>query len=290
MKRRLSVFLLLLLAQSSVSFGQKLHQLNFQTVEEMYDYFKYAPEKRIISGHRGTIEEGMPENSIASMEAVLTHTSAIFEVDPRLTKDSIAIMVHDDTLDRTTNGSGKVADHTWTELQHLFLKDHQGRITEHRINTLEEMILWAKGRTILNLDKKDLPMSYTADIIEKHNAYAWVWVTVHTVDQARFYLERNPKHYLSMHIRTPEALAEFEASGLPYDRMIVYIGPEIKASNQAMYEHLRARGVMCMISTAPSYDKLKTKAERAEKYREVFTDGANILESDMPIEVGQAIR
>lgn len=270
--------------------AQQLHKLDFKTVEDMYAYFTYAPGKKVISGHRGTIEEGMPENSIPSMEAVLKHTTAIFEIDPRLTKDGVPVMVHDATLDRTTTGTGKVMDYTWKELKKLRLKDHKGQKTSYKINTLEEMILWAKGKTILNLDKKDLPMEMTAEIIRKHNAYAWVWVTVHNVEQAKFYLEKNPQQYLSMHIRTAADLEAFKNSGLPYNRMIVYIGPEIKAENQAMYSFFREKGVMCMISTAPTYDKLDTKEARAEKYRAVFADGATILESDLPIEVGEAIK
>ena len=289
-KYYLALFTLIAFMQASPVFSQKLHKLNFKTVEEMYDYFKYQPGKKIISGHRGTIENQMPENSIPAMEAVLKHTPAIFEVDPRLSKDGVPVMVHDATLDRTTTGKGKVANFTWKELQGLKLKDHQGNPTKYKINTLEEMIKWAKGKTILNLDKKDLPMEMTAEIIRKHNAYAWVWVTVHNVEQAKFYLDKNPKQYLSMHIKTEKDLEAFKASGLPYDRMIVYIGPEIKPSNQAMYNFFKGKGVLCMISTAPTYDKLPTVAERAEKYRAVFADGATVLESDLPIEVGNAIK
>lgn len=270
--------------------AQKLHKLNFKTVDEMYAYFEYAPGKKVISGHRGTIENHMPENSIPSMEEVLKHTLAIFEVDPRLTKDSIPVMVHDATLDRTTTGSGKVIDYTWADLKKLKLKDKQGQATKYKINTLDEMIAWAKGKTILNLDKKDLPMEMTAEIIKKHDAYAWVWVTVHNVEQAKFYLEKNPKQYLSMHIKTQQDLEKFVQSGLPFNRMIVYIGPEIKAANQDMYEFFHEKGVMCMISSAPTYDKLSTKEERAAKFRAVFADGASILESDLPIEVSQALK
>lgn len=282
--------LLLLCCFGWKGYGQNLHRLDFQTAEQMYNYFEYAPGKKIISGHRGTMENGLPENSIPAMEAVLRNTTAIFEVDPRLTKDSVIVMVHDETLDRTTNGTGKVSDYTWAELKKLRLKNHQGEVTEFRINTLEEMILWAKGKTILNLDKKDVPLASIASIIEAHDAYSWVWVTVHNVAQAQFYLDRNPKHYFSMHIRTSEALDAFKTSGLPYDRMIVYIGPEIKESNQDMYAYFNRRGVMCMISTAPSYDKLETVEMRADKYKKVFSDGASILESDLPIEVSRAIQ
>lgn len=289
-KTIIALFTWLAVFQAAPTFSQNLHKLNFKTVEEMYDYFKYAPGKKVISGHRGTIEEHMPENSIAAMEAVLKHTPAIFEIDPRLTKDAVPVMVHDATLERTTTGSGKVADFTWKELQQLKLKDHKGNPTKYKINTLEEMILWAKGKTILNLDKKDLPMEMTAEIIRKHNAYAWVWVTVHNVEQAKFYLDKNPKQYLSMHIRSKEDLDAFKASGLPFDRMIVYIGPEIKPANQEMYQFFREKGVMCMISSAPTYDKLPSVEERAEKYRAVFEDGAAVLESDLPIEVSKAIK
>lgn len=285
----ISLCLLCILTASSVT-AQKLHKLNFSNVEEMYSYFKYAPGKKIISGHRGTMERGLPENSVAAMKEVLKYTSAIFEIDPRLSKDGVPIMVHDATLDRTTTGTGKVADYTWKELKKLRLKDHQGNPTKYRINTLDEMIKWAKGKTVLNLDKKDLPLEVTAEIIRKHNAYKWVWVTVHHVEQARFYLDKNPNQYLSMHIKDEKALEEFKASGLPYDRMIVYIGPEIKEANQAMYDFFKSKGVMCMISSAPTYDKLPTKEERAEKYRAVFDDGATVLESDLPIEVSEAIK
>jgi len=271
-------------------YAQKLHKLSFKNVDDMYAYFTYAKGKKIISGHRGTKENGIPENSIISMQEVLKHTPAIFEIDPRLTKDGVPVMVHDATLERTTTGKGKVSDYTWKELKKLRLKDAEGNITKYRINTLDEMIKWAKGKTILNLDKKDLSLETTAEIIQKHNAYAWVWVTVHNVEQAKFYLDKNPNQYLSMHIKDEAALEKFKKSGLPYNRMIVYIGPRIKAENQNMYKFFNEKGVMCMISSASSYDKLDGKEERAQYYRGIFEDGANILESDLPIEVSQAIQ
>lgn len=287
--RRTFLFLFLCVSSYSVVFGQKIHSLQFESPQAMRDYFTYSVEKKIVSGHRGTIEAGLPENSIAAFEAVLQKTPAIFEIDPRYTKDSVAILMHDAALDRTTNGTGKVSDFTWAELRKLKLKDRAGNITRYGINTLDEVIQWAKGKTILNLDKKDLPLAATAALLKKYNAYSWVWVTVHDVEQASYYLEQSPEQYMSMHIKDQGALEKFKASGLPYNRMIVYIGPELKSSNQAMYQFFNSKGVMCMISAAPTYDKLKTKAERAEKYKAVFAEGASILESDLPMEVGEVI-
>ena len=65
-----------------------------------------------------------------------------FEIDPRLTKDSVIVLMHDVTLDRTTNATGRLADYTWEELQDVSLKDSEGNVTSCRIPTLEGVIEW----------------------------------------------------------------------------------------------------------------------------------------------------
>lgn len=269
--------------------AQQLHTLSFRSPEQLHRFFRYEKGKTIIAGHRGSTEAGLPENSIAAFEEVLKHTPAIFEIDPRLTKDSVVILMHDATLDRTTTGSGKVADYTWEELKQLRLKDKNGNVTPHRIPTLDEVIEWARNKTVLNLDRKDVPPELTADIVRKHDAYSFVMVTVHSPEQARFYLNRNRDQMLSAHIQTLDKLEGYQAARIPFKRMIAYIGPDIKPENQEMYRRLNSQGAMCMISSAPSYDKLPAKEARAEAYRAVIADGASILESDFPIEVGEAL-
>ena len=129
----------------------QLNTLNFKTSTELKEFFKYKGDETIImSGHRGGRVDGFSENSIEGLENVLKQMPAMFEIDPRLTKDSVIVLMHDATLDRTTNGSGKVSDYTWDELKKLRLKDHNGNITNSRIPTLEEMIEWSRGKTIIN--------------------------------------------------------------------------------------------------------------------------------------------
>lgn len=267
-----------------------LHVIHPKAASELHRFFEYQPNRAIISGHRGSTELGLPENSIASMQTVLEHTPAFFEIDPRLTKDSVVILMHDATLDRTTNGTGKVSDYTWAELQQLRLKDRDGNLTEHGIPTLAETIKWARGKTVLNLDRKDVPMEMTAALIAAHNAYAWVMVTVHSPEQAAFYLGQHPDQMLSAHIRTVEQFEAYRRAGIPFNRMIAYIGPTVKPDNQTLYQLLHAEGASCMISSASSYDKLPTSAERAAAYRAIIADGATILESDFPIEAARALQ
>lgn len=288
--KRIVFILLITLCAVSPAEAQK-HRLKFKNFKAISAWFGNPGDGRqIISGHRGTHIAGYPENSIEGFEHVLNHTPAFFEIDPGLTKDSVIVLLHDATLDRTTNGTGKLADYTWEEVKKLRLKDADGNLTTYRIPTLQEAMDWAKGRTVLNLDKKDVPMPMITDIIRKNKADAYMMVTVHTAEQALYYYRDNPKRMMSAFVKTEEALKEYESAGVPWKNMIAYIGSENKPENQKMYDLLRARGVRCMISAAPKYDKLKTREERAEAYRAIFIAGADILESDLPVEVAEAIR
>ncbi|HWB92920.1 MAG TPA: glycerophosphodiester phosphodiesterase family protein [Puia sp.] len=267
----------------------KLNTLPFHTVAEFQSYFHYVPgHKPIISGHRGGTTTGYPENCIATCENTLRHTPAFFEIDPRLTKDSVIVVMHDATLDRTTTGTGKVSDYTYAQLQQFRLKDPQGHVTGFKIPTLKEMLLWSKGKTVLNLDHKDVPLEMTAKLL-KECGNEMVMLTVHNAQQAKFYVDDDPDHMLSAWVLDRKAFDELAKAGIPWKNLIAYIGPTNKPENKQLFDLLHARGVMCMISAASSYDKLGNPAERDAHYRETFARGADILESDLPIEVAAAL-
>lgn len=269
----------------------KMNVLNLKTARDLHDFFRYTGNDRmLIAGHRGGMVKGFPENSIATFENTLKHTPAFFEIDPRFTKDSIIVLMHDATLDRTTTGKGKLADYTFAELKAFHLKDAEGNITDFEIPTLSEVIEWARGKTILNLDHKDVPLATTAALIRKHKADAFVMVTVHSPAEARYYLEDNKDRMFSAFIKTKKEFEDYENAGIPFTQMIAYIGPLVKPENQELYGLLNKKGTMCMISAASSYDKSKDGQERKAAYRAVVKDGASILESDYPIEAAEAIK
>jgi glycerophosphoryl diester phosphodiesterase len=289
--RRGFLCLLVFIISLGNGFGQDLYVLKIKNVKQLHDFFKYGENDRpIISGHRGGIVPGFPENSIEAFENTLMHTPAFFEIDPRLTKDSVIVLVHDATLERTTNGTGKIIDYTWEELQELRLKDHLGNLTPYRIPSLEEAIKWSKGKTIINLDKKDVPLEMTAAIIKKHKAHAHVMVTVHTAEQARYYYDQDNRQMFSAFVRTMEEFQAFEDEGIPWSQIMAYVGPLSKPENKQLYDLLHERGVKVMISAAPSYDKLESAEERKAAYIKTVEEGADVVESDLPIEVGAALQ
>lgn len=263
--------------------------LKIKNAKKLQKYFRYTGKSDpIISGHRGGMSEGYPENSILTFENTLKYTPAFFEIDPRLTKDSVIVLMHDATLDRTTTGTGKLSDYTYEELKQFRLKDPQGNVTEAQIPLLKDVIQWSKGKTVVNLDRKDVPMEMTQKLIEEAGNEV-IMITIHSPEQAKFYLSKNPRRMLSVHILNKATFDKYEAAGIPWKNMIAYIGPKFTPENSELLKLLHSKGVMCMISAAPTYDKLKDKTERAKNYREIFRQGADILESDLPIEAAMAV-
>lgn len=281
-----------LLCFSIAGFAQSgLHVLKIKNAKELRAFFRYTGKDiPFVSGHRGGINKGFPENSIEALENTLRFTPATFEIDPRLTKDSVIVLMHDATLNRTTNGTGKVGDYTLAELKQLRLKDVEGNLTGFQIPTLEEAIIWARGKTVLILDKKDVPFEMTAAIIKKNKAEGHVMVTVHTAKEAKWYHDRNPEIVFEAFVKTQKALEEYEAEKIPWTHIMAYVGPDNKPELKPLYAHLNQRGVMCMISAAPTYDKLPDAGERAKAYRAVIEGGASLIEADRSLEAGAAIQ
>lgn len=94
-----------------------------------------------------------PENSLAAIENSIRLGADVVELDVQKTKDGQLILMHDKTLDRTTTGKGKVAEWTLDSIRTLRLKNGAALRTKHRVPTLEEALLTAKGRVMVNLDK-----------------------------------------------------------------------------------------------------------------------------------------
>ncbi|MDJ0278915.1 glycerophosphodiester phosphodiesterase family protein [Sphingomonas sp. 2R-10] len=105
--------------------------------------------------HHGMAEE-LPENSLAGIERCIAIGVDMAEVDVRRTRDGYMVLMHDDTVDRTTDGHGKVADLSLAQIRVLHLRANEGGAdapnTDLRVPTLEEALATSKGRIALNLD------------------------------------------------------------------------------------------------------------------------------------------
>lgn len=106
----------------------------------------------LVASHRGDWRN-YPENSLAAIESVIRMGVDIVEIDLALTSDSVLMVCHDRTIDRTTSGKGRVSDITYDSIQRCVLKAGQGVKTEHRMPTLREALAVCKDRIVVNIDK-----------------------------------------------------------------------------------------------------------------------------------------
>ncbi len=137
---RILLFQILLLISLSLSSQNKFSLHNF------------PDNKVMVVAHRGNWREA-PENSIWAVKKAIEYGADMAEIDLALTKDSVLILMHDNTIDRTTTGKGSPSDYTFDEIRQFYLRDGAGSATQMKIPTLKEILLVSKDKIFLNLDK-----------------------------------------------------------------------------------------------------------------------------------------
>jgi glycerophosphoryl diester phosphodiesterase len=149
-----------------------------ETINFVVDKIKARTEKEILVCAHRAYHKFAPENSIASIEQAIEAKIDIVEVDVNTTKDGILVLMHDNSIDRTTNGKGWISDFTFAELQQFSLKK-DSIVTTHKIPTLSEVLSVAKDKIILNLDIKrvDVAKLYQQLKINKmqNDVFSFIW-------------------------------------------------------------------------------------------------------------------
>lgn len=128
------------------------------------NYYRNNMNHTEITAHRGGAAHGI-ENSLSAIERSLSIGCNSIEIDVHATKDGEVVVCHDPSVDRTTNGKGKIKDMTLAEVKQLNLIDKEGNVSNEKIPTLEEVLMLINGRAELLLEIK--PGNGDADIEKK---------------------------------------------------------------------------------------------------------------------------
>lgn len=111
--------------------------------------------QRGICAHRGA-NMTHPENTIAAFKEAIRLGAHMIEFDVQMSRDSVLVIMHDNTIDRTTNGHGKSSDLTLTELKNLDAGSWKNNIyKDERIPTLQETLEMMPTNIWLNVHIKD---------------------------------------------------------------------------------------------------------------------------------------
>jgi len=275
------------------STSSRLHTINPQNPEGLKQLFRYDGEPVLfVSAHRGGPGQKLPENCIATFEDTLKHTFAIMEIDPRYTRDGAIVVHHDPTLERTTTGKGRVDEMTLQQLKELRLKDIEGVVTKYRIPTLDEVLQWARGKTILVLDQKDVPVEARVREVEKNRAEAYAMLIVYSFKDAQKCYELNKNIMMEVMIPNRQKFAEFDETGVPWSNIIAFAG-HTPPEDKGVLQMIHAKGACCMTGTSRNLDRQFVANRQSgtapveQQYRALLELGADVIETDIPREVGK---
>ncbi len=245
----------------------------------------------LVSAHRGGPYPGYPENAIETMQAVLAEAPAIMEIDVATSKDGVLYLNHDDTLDRTSTGSGPADALSWSEIKNLRLEDNDGRETSYAPTRFSDALAWAKGRTILQIDfKKTTRFEDVAAEIKRQHAEDRVILIAYSMAQAAKLHRLLPDTMISLSLDTQSELNRAVAAGIPDDRLIGFTGTE--DPRPRLFSILNGRDVEVIFGTLGGRDSIDNDFARSgyeALYADIAEQGVDIIATDRPREAHAAL-
>ena len=244
-----------------------------------------------ISAHRAQSADDQPENSVAAIEATgRSIPGAILEIDAVLTRDDKLVLMHDETMERTSTGQGKVSDLTFAEVRSARLEATDGTVTDAPPPTLREA-LDAAGRVgaIASIDLKPADEAATValaraviDEVRAAGAQDRVILITYSDETARAVATLAPEMMISAGLNDVAGLA-----GLNGSQILAWTGA--REARPALWRALGDVGVEAQFGTlgAPGRrldDQYAADGDVSE-YRALFDQGVVVIATDTPLAV-----
>lgn len=242
-----------------------------------------------ISVHRGG--KGLinyPENCLETLKYVSDSISAIYEVDVAQTKDDKLVLMHDNSIDRTTTGSGSVKKLTYNQLKEFSLIDDYGNVSNYKIPLFSDVLEWCKeNNVILTVDiKRSVSQERVIKAIREARAEDISIIITYDVAQAETAYKLVPNMLLSVSARNNDEFDRLLKTNIPTQNMLAFTGTRL--SNPSLYKRLHEKDIVCMLGTLGNLDG-QAKARGDELYKTWKYKGVDIFATDRPFEAFNAI-
>lgn len=296
---RNKIFGILMLLTAQFSYGQ---QKNNEIAAVSKLLFEPKSKEVLVVVHRGDWRNA-PENSIKAIENTIKMGADMVEIDIQKTKDGHLVLMHDKTLNRTTNGKGNVADFTLEEIKKLHLKSGIGIETHHKIPTLEEAMLVAKDRIFVNIDKGYNHFEEVYKILERTGTLKQT--VVKSGGNYDKVISEKGKAFFDqvvfmpvVNLDKPDAatiIRNYSAKMKPVAFELVFSSDTSKIINQ--FEQLKNTGSRVWVNTlwpslnANHHDDLAVdEGNLKDSWDWIIAKGVNMIQTDRPQELLQYLR
>lgn len=233
--------------------------------------------KMMVAGHRGD-RYNTHENTMKAFAAAIDAGAEMIETDVHLTSDDVLVLIHDHTVDRTTDGIGLVKDMTFEELQKLNAGDKSEVLG---IPTLEELLqLLAERDVLLNLEIKEYFQEGNEEkchrcieecvkLVEKYGFAEKMVFNSFDAHVLEYIAEKYPGRYL-LHGFYPYSVM-FNVKRNPDEYLYCACISDCRRKEQ--YDYLKSRGIEPWIGASVTKEAL---------LRESFEMGAKLITTDFP--------
>jgi glycerophosphoryl diester phosphodiesterase len=252
----------------------------------------------VVVAHRG-MAAGYPENTLAAYRNSVALGFSAIEIDLRATSDGHMVIVHDETVDRTTDGSGEVGQMTLAEIKALDAGRHVGpEFAGERIPTYQEVLAALRGSgTKLVLDLKPseaLDSERVVRLTEQHGAVLDVIVGPRSVAGLQEIKKLNPNLRTLGLVPGPEfeppdpaAIEEFALAGADMIRLwpswiFTDRGPGAGTGKSELVARLHHLGKPVWVTADTLYRDINPECPR-EDLRELVRLGVNGIITDVPV-------
>ena len=229
----------------------------------------------MICAHRG-FTKSAPENSLKSVQDAIEAGFKAVEIDVRHTRDDVLVLMHDSTVDRTTDGRGRVDELSYNEINQLKLLWRNKPYTP--IPSFNEVFELADGRILLYIDMKTEKIELILDSVKEYRAHTWTILLgevpkitrTHRIDpKANVHTVVNSKQELDSLLEAVRP-AMIEVSWLP--------DPEY-------LDYAHAKGLPVELDTMGKPDYLATRLGIKRLWRRYLESGVDFIMSDVPQEL-----
>lgn len=245
----------------------------------------------VIAAHRGG--DAPFENAIPTFERTVSGAPGpvALEIDVRRTKDGVLVLMHDQTVDRTTNGTGDVSSLTAAQFANLKLKDESGKATGTRPPTLRQALDWSKGRAIVELDvKRGAPFEQVIAEVRAAQAEQRVIIIVYNTEDAITVHRLAPDLMISLPAESIPALEGLSSIRFDLSRALAWTGT--RDPNSALNVQLAQKNIEVLFGTLgdqpTSWDN-RFAREGDGGYTAFADTGIHMIASDRPLEAMRAI-
>jgi len=233
--------------------------------------------KYVLTAAHRALHTKFPENSLAAVRHSIEAGIDMIEIDVRRTADGVLVLMHDASVERMTNGKGKIRDLTFNEIKNLHLKNTPEDQQIHPVPTLREVLTLIKNKILVDIDIKAAPVNELVEMVGRTG----------TSDQVLFFQHHNVTHDSILAIDqnlmvVPRAETAIQVRDFisHYQPVTIQIPPEI--AGPALISEMQKSGCNAWINALGDADDLAETGKIEDAFSPLVEMGATVIQSDRP--------